>query len=516
MYNNKKFLTAGFATAITLSLCLPNSVNAANEEESKPVTQKELKTLAKKEIDNKSQVQEVLKQLPGNPNIKESYKQFEVTNDYKDNLGFSHYTLKPKVGQYTVEDKEVKVHTNKNNEVQLVNGDVNTEKVTYTNKQNLTKEQAVEKAFSSIGKKESEVKNAPGQKIVNKNELVVNADEKKLIYNIELIYLEPTSARWEIKVDAETGKVLSKKNIIEHIEGSGVGVNGDTKRPLNLTEVSNGYGLQDETHNGTIYTYDGNGSAYNSTLMTDRDRNFNDEHQAAGVDAHYNASKVYDYFLSEHNRDSFDGNGAPIKSVVHYKRNLNNAYWNGQMMLYGDGDGRQFTSLSGADDIVAHELTHAVTGHSAGLVYQYQPGALNESMSDIFGYFVDPEDWLMGEDVYTPGVEGDGLRSLSNPEQYDQPSHMRDYQDLPNTEDGDFGGVHINSGIPNKAGYLTISKLGVEKSEQIYYRALTEYLSSNSSFQDAKVALRQSAEDLYGSNSAEVQAVVNAWDSVGV
>ncbi len=185
-------------------------------------------------------------------------------------------------------------------------------------------------------------------------------------------------------------------------------------------------------------------------------------------------------------------------------------------MVYGDGDGKTFTSLSAADDVVAHELTHAVTEHSANLVYENQPGALNESMSDVFGYFVDPEDWLMGEDAYTPGKPGDGLRSLSNPEQYNQPAHMNNYQNLPNTEQGDYGGVHINSGIPNKAAYLTITKIGKEKSEDIYYRALTQYLSSNSSFLDAKFALKQAASDLYGANSTEVQQVVNAWNSVGV
>lgn len=513
MYNKRKVLTASFASAIVLSLGASPVISAA---ESQPLSQQELKGLAKEEISNANQVQEVLKQLPGNPKIKNSYDQFQITNQYEDNLGYTHYTLKPKVDNYVVEDKEVKIHTNKDEQLELVNGDINTDTITYTNKQSLTETQAIDKAFESIGKNKNQVKNLKGKDVVNQNELVINANEKKLVYNVELIYLDPSPARWEIKIDAETGEVLSKKNKVKHITGSGIGVNGDTKKPLNLTAVSNGYGLQDETHSGTIHTYDAKGGKSNATLMTHTTTNFTEKNHAAGVDAHFNAAKTYDYYLNSHGRDSYDGNGAEINSIVHFDRNYNNAFWNGQYMVYGDGDGKTFTSLSAADDVVAHELTHAVTEHSAGLVYENQPGALNESMSDVFGYFVDPEDWLMGEDVYTPGKPGDALRSLSNPEQYNQPAHMNSYRQLPNTEAGDYGGVHINSGIPNKAAYLTINKLGKQKSEKIYYRALTQYLTSNSSFVDAKYALKQAATDLYGDGSVEAKEVQNAWNTVGV
>ncbi|MGO1758306.1 MAG: PepSY domain-containing protein, partial [Mammaliicoccus vitulinus] len=301
MYNTKKVLTAGFASVVVLSLSLSN---VASAKESSPLDQKELKALPKQEVSSKTEAQEVLSQLPGNPNIKESYKQFEVTNEFKDNLGYTHYTLKPKVDNIVVEDKEVKIHTNNNKELELVNGDVNTETVTYTNKQSLSKDDAINKAFESIGKNQNEVKNIAGQNVINQEELVINAEKKKLVYNVEIIYLDPEPARWEIKIDAETGKVLSKKNKIEHIAGSGVGVNGDTKKPLNLTEVSNGYGLQDETHTGTIHTYDAKNGTSNATLMTDSDTIFNDKNQAAGVDAHFNAAKTYDYYLNTHQRDS--------------------------------------------------------------------------------------------------------------------------------------------------------------------------------------------------------------------
>ena len=178
-------------------------------------------------------------------------------------------------------------------------------------------------------------------------------------------------------------------------------------------------------------------------------------------------------------------------------------------MIYGDGDGRTFIPLSGANDIVAHEITHGVTQETAGLVYRDQSGALNESFSDVFGYFVDNDDFLMGEDVYTDR-DGDALRSMSDPEEYGQPSHMDDYV---NTS-SDNGGVHTNSGIPNKAAYNTIRSIGKDKAQQIYYRALTDYLSSNSDFQDAKDALHQSALDLYDEETAN--EIEKAWEDVGV
>lgn len=151
-----------------------------------------------------------------------------------------------------------------------------------------------------------------------------------------------------------------------------------------------------------------------------------------------------------------------------------------------------------------------MTQNTANLEYYAQSGALNESFSDIFGYFVDNNDCLMGEDVYTPGRAGDALRSMSNPKAYGQPDHMNGYV---NTS-SDNAGVHTNSGIPNKAGYNTITKIGQAKAEKIYYRALKQYLTSNSNFNDAKEALYQSALDLY--DEATAQQVWDAWNAVGI
>lgn len=149
--------------------------------------------------------------------------------------------------------------------------------------------------------------------------------------------------------------------------------------------------------------------------LFDDDNAWTNKDQGPAVDAHYHAGKVYDYYKNVHNRNSIDGKGKTIRSAVNYGVNVNNAFWNGQQMIYGDG--RRFITLSGSLDVVAHELTHAVTEYSADLRYVNQSGALNESFSDVFGYFVDPTNWDVGDAVFTPGVSGDALRSLSNPEE---------------------------------------------------------------------------------------------------
>ncbi|MCF6239351.1 MAG: M4 family metallopeptidase, partial [Candidatus Marinimicrobia bacterium] len=194
-------------------------------------------------------------------------------------------------------------------------------------------------------------------------------------------------------------------------------------------------------------------------------------------------------------------------------------------MVYGDGDGETFASLAGCLDIAAHEMSHGVIENSANFIYQNQSGALSESFSDIFGAMVDRDDWTIGEDctIASPGF----VRDLSDPSRgmNSQPAHMNEYQNLPATEAGNYGGIHINSGIPNHAAYLIAEGLSAEglglsigraKTEQIFYDALTVYLLASSQFIDARRATIQAAEDRYGAGTVEVAAVIAAWDAVGV
>lgn len=243
---------------------------------------------------------------------------------------------------------------------------------------------------------------------------------------------------------------------------------------------------------------------------------------------------TYDYFLSNHGRDSYDGAGAPLVSTVHHcpppgdgPCPYPNAFWNGQQMVYGDG-------FSSADDVVAHELTHAVVERTASLFYYMQSGALNESFADIFGETVDllngagNDDvsvrWQMGEDLTGIGA----IRNMMTPTLFGDPGKMSDPQFKCETDPvgEDAGGVHGNSGVPNHAYALmvdggtyngiTVTGIGLAKAGKIQYRALTRYLISSSDFQDNYSALQQACADLVGTagitgaNCAEVKDAVDA------
>jgi len=247
--------------------------------------------------------------------------------------------------------------------------------------------------------------------------------------------------------------------------------------------------------------------------------------------AHDNAKVVIDFYREVLGRNSIDNKGMAIESVVHFGKNYNNAYWDGSKMTYGDGDGKFFRPLSMGLDVVGHEITHGVAQYTAGLAYRNQSGALNESFSDVLGEVIEQwsenragfgtldavkgADWLVGEDVMTPDIAGDALRSLKSPGTAyagdKQPNHMDSY--VKTTSDN--GGVHINSGIPNKAAYDTALKIGSEKLAKIWYSALTDYLRSTSTFVDAARATYTASLKLYG-EGLESQAVLDAWKGVGV
>jgi bacillolysin len=241
--------------------------------------------------------------------------------------------------------------------------------------------------------------------------------------------------------------------------------------------------------------------------------------------AHDNLELVYNYFQNAHGRDSYDGTGHEIRSTVHMGVDFNNAFWcpddcaaaygsepDGEQLVFGDGDGVEFAPLAQGLDVVAHEFTHAVTENTANLLYLGQAGALNESYSDVFAVMVDNADWLLGEDVTT----GDAVRSLEDPTAFGQPAHMANYV---NTAQ-DSAGIHVNSGIPSKAAHLVAADptygLGISDTEQIYYRALTTYLTPTSDFMAHLNALIRSATDLFGPGSPQVQAVTRAHAAVGL
>ena len=256
-------------------------------------------------------------------------------------------------------------------------------------------------------------------------------------------------------------------------------------------------------------------------------------------EAYDGSGATYDIFNNVYQRNSIDGNGMRLNSTVHYRTGYDNAFWDGEQMVYGDGDEnlpedeRLFNRFTIALDIIGHELTHGVTQFEAKLTYFQQPGALNESMSDVFGSLVkqyqfaqtaSEADWIIGAGLLTGNVNGVGIRSMKAPgTAYDdpvlgkdpQPGHMKDYV----TTISDNGGVHINSGIPNRAFYITALELSGhawEKAGQIWYVTLKDRLTANSNFQDCANLTYQVAGELYGAGGLEQQAVQKGWTEVGL
>lgn len=240
---------------------------------------------------------------------------------------------------------------------------------------------------------------------------------------------------------------------------------------------------------------------------------------------------VYKCYSELFGRDSINNAGATLISTVHHQVNYVNAFWNGTQMVYGDGNGVDASNLANSLDVTAHELTHAVTDYESDLVYSGESGGLNESMSDIFGAVcewygdgkvVSDRTWLIGDDVWTPATPGDALRYMANPTQDgDSLDYYPDY----------YGGVdvHYSSGISNLAFYLLsqggthptgktttqVAGIGIEKAARIFYKANADLMTPSTSFEQAKVATEQAAQQL-GYDEATIASVSNAWKAVGV
>lgn len=447
---------------------------------------------------------------------------------------------------------DLSIVRNENNEIISINGtlrQINIDQIDIR----MSESEALNKAMSFLGNQNYAWLDVEAEKFIKlvkedenatyypKGELVfapVNGDfdgEYKLAYKFEIHITGDNPARYFVYVDAKDGSIVNSYNKISSVAAVGTGYSlysGSVS--INTDQVNNVYYMRDMTR--PVETYDmKNGTSYTSAvLFSDTDNIWNGSTQKAGVDAHYGAAKTYDYYKNKFNRNSFDNKGAKIKSYVHYSSKYNNAYWNGSVLTFGDGDGTTFTPLVSID-IVAHEFAHAVTERTANLAYQYESGALNEAMSDIFAANVEfytygsSGNWLIGEKCYTPSKSGDALRYMNNPNLGQQPDTYQGTYWYTGT--GDNGGVHYNSGVPNYWYYLlcvggsgtndkgynfSVSGIGIDKAEKIVYRALTVYMTSSTNFSAARTATLNAAKDLYGQTSNEYTQVGRAWDAVGV
>jgi len=371
-----------------------------------------------------------------------------------------------------------------------------------------------------------------------------NKSAPTLAYKFDIYSLNPLS-RANYYVDALNGKIILIDAIIKHVEGpAATRYSGQRNIETTFNSFTNSHRLLDLTRGNGIHTQDmeGNGSNYNNAdELNDIDNNWtnveynNANHDNALLDAHWGAMMTYDYFSDLHRRNSIDDNGFLLRNFVNANltefgfTNNDNAFWDGQRMTYGVGtNSGPLVSI----DVIAHEIGHGLDQFTSDLVYQNESGAIDESLSDIWGAMVEfyaaPEKdtYLIAEDI------GTAFRSLSNPKTFGDPDTY--LGDNWWTASGDNGGVHTNSGVMNHWFYLlaegsetsdgindngdmfNIQGIGKLNASRIVYRAQTVYFTPNTTYPEARSHTIQAAEDIFGSNSLEAITTNNAWHAVGI
>lgn len=473
-------------------------------------------------------------------------------SSFNDKLGMTHYKYQQTVNNVPVEGGIYLLHC-ANSSIYSANGhfysslNVNTQA-------SLSPDAAIQKALSDIAaekyKWEDEeadkalkmLLNNPNAQYYPQPTLCIvpesgnyKSPNFRLAWKMDIYATKPLARYW-VYIDAQNGNVLWKQERIHTNDVPGTAntaysgtrsivcdQNGSTYR---LHEASRGNGVQTFNMN--------NGTDYNTvTDFTSASTTFsNGAPDIYGYDAHWGAEMVYDYYKNVHGRNSIDNAGYKLWSYVHYDVNYDNAFWDGQEMTYGDGGGGTFTGPLTTIDITGHEISHGLTSFTANLDYQDESGALNESFSDIFGVTIDNYGrgttgsplWLIGEEVSSGGI-----RSMSNPNSFGDPDTYNGTNYYTGT--GDNGGVHTNSSVQNFWYYLlvnggsgtndignsySVTGVGITNAANIAFRNLTVYLTNSSDFSDARFYAIQSAVDLFGGCTPEVEATTNAWYAVGV
>ena len=365
---------------------------------------------------------------------------------------------------------------------------------------------------------------------------------RKLYYAYKFdIYAHEPDVRFDVYVDASNGEVLKKLPKLCTIDVPG---KAQTKyyglQNITTDSIAPGqYILRQNNRKGVaqqIETRDCNNNDENASVdFTDADNlwnNVNSSYNEAATDCHLGAEMTFDYFYDTLNRDSYDGQGSKLLQYMHFDRGWFNAQWTGSYSRYGDGNGEPLVSV----DVVSHEITHGVTQTTAGLIYESQSGALNESFSDIFGTAVEfgklgpgLASWIIGKNSFA-------LRNMAAPNDFQNPDtyeglYWTNTKDCVPSGNNDYCGVHNNSGVQNFWFYLlaqggvgnndkntayNVSGIGLHKAARIAYKNLRDYLTFESNYEDARNGSIQAAIDLYGFGSQEYQSTMNAWHAVGV
>jgi bacillolysin len=454
-----------------------------------------------------------------------------LSSAWSDDKGAGHFRYQQMVDGIAVFGKQLIVHVDAADTVYLLSGRFEPTPEAFETTPAIRIDQAVDAIHRHLGVTDVEIGDP---------ELVVYTKpggEMVLTYQFEVD--QSLTEAWTYFIDAQTAAVVHRMTRIHGnvVAAGGIDLNGN-QRSFNAWRKGATHYLIDPSMPSSAIPSDPVAeiaSPGNTYVLSARNGESDLFHltsasatsgwDRAGVSLMANIRTVHNYYKNTFGYNGLDNDNRNYMGIVHLGQNYANAFWNGTFIAFGDGDGVVFSNLAASLDITAHEIQHGITQFSAGLKYENQSGALNEAYSDLLACMVDDRNWTVGEDVTlrSPGY----LRNLADPTQGLSvlPRNMSEYRNLPNTQEGDWGGVHINMSIGSRAGYLMAEGLTAEgfgisigraKTAQIWFRALTTYLTPYAQFIDARKAQIQAAEDLYGAGSVEVAAVGAAWDVVEV
>ncbi len=504
------------------------------------------------DLSPEEQCREWLEQLAETLGIEAASESFILGTPQTDELGMQHLRMRQHWQGVPIHGAEMVAHF-RDGKLVLVNGESYPTPELSTSYPTLTADAAIARAKEIVGRDTHVKELSDWERDLILGEpaaaslVIFHADRnptaEALAWRVTIV--PHLAQRRQVMLDAHTGELLRDFDHICHVlPPDGPEVTNATdllgqSREIHSYEFSGNNYLIDASRDmfnaqfsdipddgvGVIWTIDGNGTSpindnFTTTHVTSGGNFWNDP---LAVSAHYNAGEVYRYFEETFNRNSINGNGGNVISLINISdengEDMDNAFWNGVAMFYGNGDFAFTAPLAKALDVAGHEVSHGVVQNTANLEYFGESGAMNESFADVFGAMIDRDDWRMGEDVVNTNIYSTGaLRDLANPNNggnsLNDPGYQPAHTNEQYTGSEDNGGVHINSGIPNRAFFLFASNVGKAKAEQVYYRALTTYLTRSSQFLSLREAVIQSAQDLYG--SAEAGAAADAFTAVGI
>ncbi|MCW3103578.1 MAG: type sorting protein [Bacteroidetes bacterium] len=482
---------------------------------------------------------------------------FKSYDTKKDKLGFTHTRYREYVNEIPVEGTMLIAHS-KEGRITMVNGDYYSA-IGTSQSPAITEAQALTAALQKVNAERYKWENQaeteamrealsqPDFSYFPKGELTMvhvagtdyAAANIRLAYKFN-IYAEKPLSRAYIFVDANSGTVISETQIIHTADVVGT---ANTKFSGTQPMTSNNttgttHRLQESTRGNGIKTFNmSNTTTYGTTDFTNTSSTWNitGANQAA-TDAHWGAEVTYDYYMNVHGRNSIDDAGFTLLSYVHYDVNYVNAFWDGSRMTYGDGQVSQGFLIMTALDVCGHEITHGLTENTAGLNGggNGEPDALNEGFSDIVGTSIEwyarpsQHDWIIGADITCNGAgvpDGQGIRSMSNPNAYGQPDTYQgtnwDNSGEPHTNNGPsifwyYLLCQGGSGTNDNGDAYNVSGITMSSAQMIAFRGLTAYFTPGTTYADARTYTIQAANDIYGGCSPEVIATTNAWYAVGV